>query len=393
MIKIMILGGAAAFIALSPKAFAFHDGGVGACNGCHTIHNSPDNPVVPGATPNSKLMKASDPSSICLNCHAGPGSSTSPSVFSADGSAKTPGGDFYWLTKTFSWTVGSSSGDSHGHNIIARDFGLLQDSRLNQAPGGSYQAAFLGCTSCHDPHGRVNGGVRSGTPPVSVTGSYGSLPSPLTVSGNYRLLGDSQYTGGSLGMGYQFAQDAPVARQSDTNNYGESDSSHVDYGSGMSEWCANCHADMLNNDHIAGTGFAHPVGNSAKLEQVFIDTYNSYLRTGELAGIVDTAYLQFVPFERGVQDRTLLDPNSTRGPDANSNVMCLTCHRAHGSAFRALGRWDFDAVLLVDSHPTAGDSGVTGSDVLDSYYGRAIAGEFGSGQRSFCEKCHGAAFP
>jgi hypothetical protein len=69
--------------------------------------------------------------------------------------------------------------------------------------------------------------------------------------------------------------------------------------------------------------------------------------------------------------------------------MCLTCHRAHASAFRAAGRWDFDAVLLVDSHPAIGDSGVTGNDVLNSYYGRNIAGEFGSGQQAFCEKCHG----
>lgn len=389
----MLVCGATSFITLSAEVYAFHDGGVGACNGCHTIHNSPGNPVAPGAISTSKLMKASDPSSICLNCHAGPGSSTSSSVFSPDGSATTPGGDFYWLTKTFIWPTGSSSGQSHGHNIIARDFGLLQDSRLIQAPGGTYQAAFLGCTSCHDPHGRVNGGVKSGMPPVSKTGSYGSVPSPLTVSGNYRLLGDSQYTGGGLALGYKFIQDAPIARQSDTNNYGESDTSHVDYGSGMSEWCTNCHSDMLNNEHGAGAGFEHPSGDSAKLEQSFIDTYNSYLKTGDLAGVVDTAYLQFVPFERGVQDRTLLDPNNTRGPDANSNVMCLTCHRAHASAFRAIGRWDFDAVLLADSHPAVGDSGVTGSDVLNSYYGRDIAGEFGSGQQSFCEKCHGTASP
>jgi len=89
----------------------------------------------------------------------------------------------------------------------------------------------------------------------------------------------------------------------------------------------------------------------------------------------------------------LLDPNSTQGPDVNSNVMCLSCHRAHASAFPNSGRWDFTATLLVDSHPAVGDVGATTIDVYNSYYGRDIASEFGAGQGQFCEKCHGASLP
>ena len=69
--------------------------------------------------------------------------------------------------------------------------------------------------------------------------------------------------------------------------------------------------------------------------------------------------------------------------------MCLTCHRAHASAFRSSGRWDFDAVLLAKSHPGPGDGGVSGNDVQHSYYGRNISVEFGPEQGPFCEKCHG----
>ena len=71
--------------------------------------------------------------------------------------------------------------------------------------------------------------------------------------------------------------------------------------------------------------------------------------------------------------------------------MCLTCHRAHSSAFRSIGRWDLDAVLLADSHPGPGDGGVAGNDVQHSYYGRNIPAEFGPDQGQFCEKCHGLA--
>lgn len=358
---------------------AFHAGGVGNCNGCHSMHS---------ASPGSRqLLLNSDPSSICLNCHAGPGGPNSPSIFSPDGSARTPGGDFYWLTRSFSWLGGSSPGHDHGHNIVALDYNLLADPASAQAPGGSYPAARLGCTSCHDPHGGIAGGTRWGTQPVAESGSYGAEAGVGTVTGNYRLLGDSRYTPPG---GAGFNADAPVARQSNVNRFEETDRSHVDYGAGMSEWCGNCHGGILAGSHQTGTaGFEHPAGDSANFAQGTADMYNRYLRTGDLTGTAATAYLQFVPFERGTTTVQLLDPNSTQGPDANANVMCLTCHRAHASAFPAAGRWDFTAVLLTESHPTLGDAGATANDVYNSYYGRDISSEFGSAQGQFCEKCHG----
>jgi len=380
-------------VSKSLGAESFHAGGVGPCDGCHTMHNSSDDlPGGGGAFP--QLLQSADPSSICLNCHAGLGGPDSPSVFSPDGSAMTPGGDFYWLTKDYSWSVGSSPGSSHGHNVVARDFGLDQDPVLSQAPGGTYQAAALGCTSCHDPHGKVQGGTGNGRGPVSDSGSYGFVPAGGTITGNYRLLGDSRYEGGKTTQGFAFTNDAPIARQNNLAKYGESGTSHVDYGTGMSEWCGNCHNTMLNSEHrVGGTGFEHPSGNSEKLPPEMIANYNAYIRTGDLSGSAATAYLQFVPFERGMTEPTSLEPTSSSGPGTNSNVMCLTCHRAHASAFRAIGRWDFDAVLLQDSHPQTGDEGVAGNDVLYSYYDRDIGTEFGSGQGPFCEKCHGLSSP
>lgn len=360
----------------------FHSGGAGSCTGCHSMHS--------GQPGSQWLLRKSDSSSICLNCHSGFGGPSSPSVFSPDGSALTPGGDFYWLTRNFSWIDGQSPGYEHGHNIIAIDYNLLADPLLFQAPGGTYPAAKLGCTSCHDPHGQVSGGSALGGQPVSGSGSYGDQGVAGTIAGNYRLLGDSSYSGGS---GNSFTNDAPIARQSSVSKFSESDASHVDYGSGMSEWCANCHSGVLNSKHESAGGFEHPAGNSEKLESDIIANYNTYLRTGDFSGMSATAYLQFVPFERGVSIPDLLDPNSSQGPNANANVMCLTCHRAHASAFANSGRWDFTATLLAQSHPAMGDAGVTPTDVYYSYYGRDIVAEFGSGQRQFCEKCHGSQIP
>ncbi len=366
---------------LASEAEAFHSGGVGSCSGCHVSHDN-------GAF-SSKLL-ASDPSSVCLTCHAGSGGNGSPSVFSFDGSALTPGGDFYWLTKTYTWTGGSSPAARHGHNVVARDFGLDSDPNKVNSPGGSFPSTQFSCISCHDPHGRSRGGTSGGAAAVSLSGSYGEMPPTGSTSGSYRLLGDADYRIN----GFSFNSPAPVARQNKLLPFAESDSSHVDYGSGMSEWCGNCHQALLTNGHQVGSGsFTHPVGSDQLLGTEIVSRYNSYVKSGDLSGAIDSAYLQFVPFERGTADPDLLDPISTRGPDASARISCLSCHRAHASAFRSAGRWDFSATLLADSHPAVGDSSATASDVSNSYYGRNIAVEFGASQGPFCEKCHAEGAP
>lgn len=361
---------------LSGDARAFHRGGVGSCDGCHIMHGSQ------GGYSNW-LLPGTDPSSVCLNCHSGQGSSLSHNISSPDGSALTPGGDFYWINKSFVWIDGASPGYSHGHNIVAQDYGFTADVMNTSAPGGTYLSSDLACNSCHDPHGISGSGL-----PVSDSGSYGLIPDSGTALGKYRLLGGAAYDGGEHSQGYYFNNDAPVARQNPLSPYGETDNSHVDYGSGMSEWCANCHDSLLTGDHqTAGGSFEHPVGSGASLGD-FINAYNSYIKTGDVTGLRATSYLALIPFERGVTDTALLDPASAMGPDGSSRIMCLTCHRAHASAFGFAGRWDFTAELIADSHPAAGDGGVSGSDVLNSYYDRDMTGEFGPDQRSLCEKCH-----
>jgi hypothetical protein len=83
-----------------------------------------------------------------------------------------------------------------------------------------------------------------------------------------------------------------------------------------------------------------------------------------------------------------LDEKTAMGADSSSNVMCLSCHRAHVSAFPNAGRWDFETEFLVDSHPKDSDAGAVAGDELASYYGEVIATRYNPGQRSLCNKCH-----
>ena len=142
---------------------------------------------------------------------------------------------------------------------------------------------------------------------------------------------------------------------------------------------------------MGGVGGKHPAGNGAKISIEISNNYNSYVGTRSLGGDRASAYLALVPFEVDAISASLLDPSSSSGPGSggNANVMCLTCHRAHASAFPNMGRWDFETSFIADSHPSVGDGGASGTDVLNSYYGRDMISEFGEKQRQLCNKCHG----
>jgi len=377
---------------LSPAAFPFHEGGGEEyCLGCHNIHRpqgSQDPSTSESSAPATMTLRGSDPSSTCLQCHAVSG--TIQAVLSADGSKFTPGGDFYWLGKTFTWTEGAlkyqSEADTHGHNVVALDYGLHQDRRKSTAPGGYYLSSSLACTSCHNPHAKTLANGEAGST-TSLSSLYVEKPFGGTTDGNYRLLGGKGYEGSPQGSGVIFTYGPPIA-VADSFSWTETDSRHPAYGSGMSEWCANCHQAFLNSSTGGGAG-KHPAGMGAKLNGDIAKNYNSYVKTGNLNGSQGSAYLALVPFETGISDTMFLDPSSSSGPGpGNANVMCLTCHRAHASAFQNIGRWDFEVAFIADSHPQFGDGGASGNDVANSYYGRNMTAEFGETQRQLCNKCH-----
>ena len=365
-------------------AFALHSGGVAHCDACHTMHNSQNGvvyaqhdfptPGVVGETATPSLLTGTDPSSTCLYCHDG---AASYHVLSTDGSNYKAGGDFYWLTVDGTLGRHPVAGEQKGHNIVAADFGLAADVTLTAAPvranyGGAvaYPSSVLGCESCHDPHGKNADGL-----PIAESGSYGAVAPTGAAVGNYRLLGSTNYDAGS---GVVFDNPSPIA-VSAGSSAPDTDAEHNDYGYGMSEWCTNCH---MGFDAQGSNAHRHPAGNDAHLNG-YGDAYNQYRATGNVlpAPQPADAFDFFVPFERGLTDVTSLSTTRTDGPDINSNIMCLTCHRAHASPFADAGRWDFGEELL-DESPIAEEFG----DIV--WYGEDIATRYGPYQRSLCNKCH-----
>lgn len=340
-------------------AMAFHDGGVAYCAGCHTMHNSQDGAPVDTVNVggNAYLLNNGNSSDTCLRCHAAYGQF-------AGGEGYGAGGDFYWLTKTYSWSAhghtSTSEGESHGHNVLSPAYGLVEDETLDTAPGGDFSSTLLTCTSCHDPHGNQNFRIL-----------YGDALGPI-------------YGGGR----YEFENDAPLAvgnsRRTVSGTGRETNENHTVYKSGMSAWCSNCHGDF----HTAtAPGIVHPTG--IPMGSTVAGVYNGYVSSDSLnvPGQSDVSYWGLVPFEDVDADLSVEDLSIgyTAGPVTNDRVMCLSCHRAHASAYPDAGRWDFHATFVAhDSHPQDGDGGLGVDDVVNADYEY----EFVSNQRSLCNKCH-----
>ena len=335
-------------------ALAFHGGGVAECAGCHTMHNSEDGALITDAGGHPYLLRAANSTAMCLSCHAAYGQYDG-------GLGYGPGGDFYWLTKTFSWTAHGSTvtspGDSHGHNVIYPG-NIAEDATLGTAPGGTFDSSFLTCTSCHDPHGNQNFRIL-----------YGSAQGPI-------------YPGSGR---YNFTSDAPIAKGDSRRTYvggggNETNSQHTIYKSGMGDWCANCHTNFHSDNT---TNFVHPIDENLN---GLADNYNAYNSSDDQTGGVQaTAWWGLVPFEAVNVDLNTADVNNyTLGPYANDRVMCVSCHRAHASAFEDVGRWDFGETFIADSHPQLTDTGASAADVANKYYQYT----FVLNQRSLCNKCH-----
>ena len=355
---------AIAAVLLAAPVWAYHDGGVAHCNGCHTMHNSQDSlpvnynaagtgPGTPVGTGWPFLLTFQDKSDVCLNCHQG--LNNGYKIWADDvlvPNAQKGGGDYVFLEEDnindgHGGATNPIEGYAAGHSIVSAMMGTVADPMNTTAPGGAYPSSDLGCTSCHDPHGTSSHRLlyQTGQQTISETG--------FTIDWDTTLL--------ATGIGLF----GPA----------ESNTNHNVYNGGVSAWCSECHGVW----HQSSGSNIHPSGENLTARVVSI--YNQYSGSEDCSGPGNTApcgtgsfataYLAEVPF----QDPDITDTSSTSGPDtSNSRVVCVSCHRAHASSARDSGRWDFNITGLDEDGVESG-----------SY---AIPNPFNEYQRSLCNKCH-----
>jgi hypothetical protein len=378
-------------------------------------------------TGGTALLLGTDYSSTCLNCHANAATGSYHIMtypFPAAGTPPVnynPGGDFAWLTKTYTYTPHGSAvtetGQSHGHNVIAADYGLVADTDYPTSPGGTFPTPQLACNSCHDPHGKYRriGGDTTYTiattgAPIIGSGSYATslVPTATQAVGSYRLLAGMGYSqnAGTLAIAYP---GAPIASAPSTYNQTEATNQvRVAYGTAATGsgkttwalWCATCHGAM----HSTGN-YVHPVDQT--LSSAIVANYGSYVSSGVMTGSAASSYLSLVPFIENNSDYAVLKTHASNtgaylgGPGASDQVSCLSCHRAHASGQQYMLRWgmnyEFLTVADASGNPiwpgtdngaaAAANQGRTNAEWLAAYYQRP-ATLFGAYQRVLCNKCH-----
>ena len=417
-----------AIIGITTTSYAFHSGGVASCESCHTMHNSLEGKAMAGTgntTPTgvgnpagSKvfLLRGSDQSSTCLNCHEGPTLSSyhvSTPLASFVNSApvnRGPGGDFGWLKiATTTSTATTSAVQRHGHNIIAADFNYVVDPQNATAPGGTFDATKLSCISCHNPHNqlRITGDDATvmvkpaiGSAVGAIAGSASAvtaatLPTVAAPKGPYRFLRGAGADQAPKSNPYVFAANPPVAVSPSSYNRSESATdTHIAYGSGMSAWCGNCHSAMNDSAGDIATGNAgHPHPVNKVLGADIMANYNAYKGSGDLTGAL--GYTSLVPVEMGSTSLTLLANAAAvtgRGAtyaaiDANAKVMCLSCHRAHATGFPSMTRFYIGGQTTDSAGNYALQSGQVLAQAQAAYYERP-SNDFTVNTKNLCNKCH-----
>jgi len=253
----------------------------GTCVNCHTMHNSDEgNTQAFNPAPQNQLLKYNG----CVGCHA-TADNNDPTLGKATTGAGAP------QVNDSATPLGGGYFDANSlksHNVIDTLTGVtFTGAPLTQSPGGSFAQATFDCTDCH---GAAAGAHHSSATPTSVrTGTS-------AAGDSYRFLSQGGVYVAGNGLGNYEVLSSGMAAYDATS---------------MNAFCATCH-DLFHGTGNTGNGpfVRHPTNVST-------NTYGAISFAGDAV----------VPV----------------GDSGNTNqVMCISCHRAHGSDQRDLLRFNYN---------------------------------------------------
>jgi predicted CXXCH cytochrome family protein len=322
----------------------------GLCANCHTMHNSQAGDLVTRnlidgqygdrINPNRALLNTN-----CIGCHQGlnaSGSLTPPNVLDINGpnygttgteGNTLAGGSFYWV----------SHNAATGHNVSGV---APPDNRLGNLPPGqtvplSGQLTCAGTTGCHGDR-TVSGQIASmltahHNNDMTTWKDGSSLPA------SYRFLNGIQ---GLEDQQYEYLPGSGLAGAGHHNKYyGRDRINETDDAEGtISSVCAQCHGDFHNgsgNLAAASMGSGVWLRHPTDFDMAHTDVDSEYRLYGDSSGSGTNEYSVISPVATANMSDSLNSTVFTENDDAI--VMCLSCHRAHGTPYDAILRWDYKA--------------------------------------------------
>ena len=314
----------------------------GVCSNCHTMHSSQGGADLDVLGPYATLLKGD-----CVGCHShvsetqtySLGTSTVPVVNYTGGGEPLEylsGGNFYWVAQT--------GGDAKGHNV----YGIAdQDLAITAAEGAPGKSGGCSTDDCHStlavatysgPSSGPNGcqgchlNVMHHTDDGTGTKYVGSAD-----KGWYRFL--SGHMGGAGVAGIEHSGWGPSDATVGSINHNEylgvpvlkTGTTSLSNKS-MTAFCSGCHGNFHVQQDFSGNWIRHP-------SDAVIPT------TGEYATMA-TLYDPTIPLARSASALENLGNNpSTEVATGADMVMCLSCHRPHGSGYDDMLRFDYTKML------------------------------------------------
>ncbi|MEA2083410.1 MAG: cytochrome c3 family protein [Thermodesulfobacteriota bacterium] len=303
------------------------------CDVCHTIHNSQDGLKMAYNTgPNPSLLR-----NDCIGCHTGTNITDSfPFVLDTlepdyiptgtEGTTNTlAGGNFYW----------GVSNDSMGHNVVGITTNEDQTLHLTP-PGGTALGARLACAGQYGCHGD-----RSKSGQFEAMKNSHHYTKPLLWQDGSTIAKSYRFLDGIQGFGHTTYEYRP-SQTSHNKYYGKDRSLETDNAAGtISSLCSQCHGDFHNGSgNVASGGFGggvwlrHPTDfdmGRASISSEF-DSYNGGSGTNNPYSVIS-------PVATANTGASVNQTVYTSSDDAI--VMCLSCHRPHGTPYSSLLRWNY----------------------------------------------------
>jgi hypothetical protein len=323
----------------------------GQCSNCHTMHYSQHGGQLAewGAGGPYKALTVN----TCLGCHTntedgyliieigfGAGKSEVPIVYNVKGPENDTGlagGNFYWVEAP-------TGGDDRGHNVL----GISEvDGALTQAPGGT-----RGCgPDCHQSLAKEQSiipdlgsgceGCHLSVAHHADDGDYVDGAKHVKSAPWYRFLSAAHIPPGIHGVeGIEHEKWNYDADKDSHNEYLGKPDVHMDnkadfysLGNTMTAFCCGCHGVFHDeNEKANGSGYWHRHPS----DHVIPDS-GEYAKAFGANGGTGT-YNPNLPVAR--PDLSSGTPSGTVTPGTDI-VMCLSCHRAHGSEHYKMMRWDY----------------------------------------------------
>jgi predicted CXXCH cytochrome family protein len=319
----------------------------GRCDNCHTMHNSQGGSPMNldgSETLNKVLLR-----NTCIGCHSSDSSSTTytlggcvvPVVNYTGAGEPTDylaGGNFYW--------VAQSGGDAKGHNVLGISG---PDQELDEAPGNvnhcgkschvslattSYNSP--GCCGCHmnPAHHADDSATVIGELDNSTDGYYRFLSGhsyPLWgvcgIEDADWEAGHPKHTPGGTSHNEYLGWEEDLEWPAGFDNLGHT----------MTAFCCGCHGEF-HREQDSGSWIRHPS------DAVIPGDYEEYADAFGANGTGTGTYDPLVPVARpslsGWSGPSAEVHLGTKGdPNSGDLVMCLSCHRPHGSRYDDVLRW------------------------------------------------------